>query len=164
MQLPGGQNQPMEAVEAWDLWPEHNPAVQNININEAPQNGLGLDLNAFPDQQEMIIDPLFPPVQVEEVEPEPLDQVNEAEEEAEVEEVIMNDIADIQQGAQEAAQEVEVIMPDQYVPMMPLEIQEEDLMNNAEIQEQAAMTANQPANIFIGRIQILERPPFQLFS
>jgi hypothetical protein len=56
---------------------------------------------------------------VEAVEPEPLDQVNEAEEEAEVEEVIMNDIADIQQGAQEATQEVEVIMPDQYVPLMP---------------------------------------------
>jgi len=98
------------------------------------------------------------------VEPEPLDQVNEAEEEAEVEEVIMNDIVDIQRGAQEAAQEVEVIMPDQYVPLMPLEFQEEDLMNNAEIQEQAAMSANQPANIFIGRIQILERPPLELFS
>jgi hypothetical protein len=86
----------MEAVEAWDPWPEHNPVVQNININEVPQNGLELDLNAFPDQQEMIIDPLFPPVQVEEVEPEHLDQVNEAEEEAEVEEVIMADIVDIQ--------------------------------------------------------------------
>jgi 2-phospho-L-lactate guanylyltransferase (CobY/MobA/RfbA family) len=89
---------------------------------------------------------------VEAVEPEPLDQVNEAEEEAEVEEVIMNDIADIQQGAQEATQEVEVIMPDQYVPLMPLEILEEDRMNNAEIQEQAVMAANQLANIFIGRI------------
>jgi hypothetical protein len=55
-------------------------------------------------------------------------------------------------------------MPNQYVPLMPLEIQEEDLMNNAEIQEQAAMAANQPANIFIGRIQILERPPLELFS
>jgi hypothetical protein len=35
---------------------------------------------------------------------------------------------------------------------MPLEILEEDRMNNAEIQEQAVMAANQLANIFIGRI------------
>lgn len=32
----GGQNQPMDAIEAWEVWPDHNPVVQAINLNEAP--------------------------------------------------------------------------------------------------------------------------------
>lgn len=57
--------------------------MQNININEAPL--LGLDLNVVPNQQEMIVDPLFP--SVVEVAPElAVEQVNEEEEDAEMEE------------------------------------------------------------------------------
>jgi len=52
----------MEAAATWETWPKHNPVVQNImqnfDLNEAPQ--LGLNLNVVPDQQEMIVDPLFP--------------------------------------------------------------------------------------------------------
>jgi hypothetical protein len=42
---------PWRLPDAWDPWPDHNPIAQNININEAPQEGLGLDLNVAPDQQ-----------------------------------------------------------------------------------------------------------------
>jgi len=163
--LAGGQNQPMEAAEAWDAWPEHNPVVQNIalniDINEAPQ--MGIDLNEAPDQEEMIVDPLFPPMHEEAPEPV-LVQVNEAEEENEMEEeeeVVNND-------NQEQMQEVQaqVNMPALMGPVnvFPLEIQKDDLMIDEEIQNQAALNDDDAPNVFVGKIQLLERPAHGLFE
>lgn len=73
----------MDAAEGGDAWPEHNPIVQNIVNNEMSQ--LGLDMNLVLNQEEVIVDPLFPPAVV--VVPEPdLFQVNENEEDAAIEE------------------------------------------------------------------------------
>jgi hypothetical protein len=38
----------MDAIEAWEAWLDHNPVVQAINFNEAPQMGLGLNLDEMP--------------------------------------------------------------------------------------------------------------------
>jgi len=159
-------NSPMEAAEAWDAWPEHNPVVQNIaqnfDLNEAPQ--LGLNLNEVPDQQETIVDPLFPPAHEMVVEPV-LVQINEAEEEGEGEDEMV--IADIDNQEQvQNVQQVQVDIPilNEPVNVFPLEIQEDDLMNDEEIQEQAALDNDDTPNIFVGRVQLLERPVHDLFE
>lgn len=48
-------------------------------------------------------------------------------------------------------------MPAHFGPMIPLKIQEDDFMNDAELQEQAALDNDQALDIFVGRVQLLER-------
>jgi hypothetical protein len=53
--------------------------------------GLGLNLNEMPNQQEIIVDPLFPPINVGILEPIELIQVNENEEDEAGEEQVVID-------------------------------------------------------------------------
>jgi hypothetical protein len=166
----------MEGPAAWDPWPEHNPIVQHINLNDVPPPALDLNLappellELGPDQHEMIIDPLFPPL-VQQPTEQQMIQVNEAEEDAdEVEE--MEVVAPVQEQAPQPA-EVDVVIPVLNAPVdvLPLEIQDDDLMNDEELQNQALMEAEEPAqgqrhNLFVGMVQIIDGPvchlPIQL--
>lgn len=126
----------MDAIEAWEVWPDHNPVVQAINLNEAPQMGLGLDLNEMPNQQEMIVDPLFPPINVGIPEPIEQTQVNENEEDEAGEEQVLIDNNEDQDHMQEAMPDVQINFLALNVTMVPLEIQEDEHMNDEGMQNQ----------------------------
>lgn len=159
--MDGGQNQPMDAMQEWHAWPHHNPIVQNIHQLE-------LDLNVAPNQEEMIVDPLFPPAI--EVVPEPiLVQVNENKEDAAIEEepeMMNNDIQGQEQNVLLPEVQVDILVLNEPVNVFLLEIQEEDLMNDEELQNQAALDGEDggPQNLFIGAIQLLEELVHGLFE
>lgn len=49
-------NEPMEAKNVWDAWPDNEQVIPGLNLNilaEVPQH---LDLNVAPDMQQVIID------------------------------------------------------------------------------------------------------------
>lgn len=122
-----------------------------FDLNEAPDNPLDLDLNERADMQEMIIDPVVEGPQPQEMFLELndlLNQVNEKEEDAQVQEnevvAVQNELAAL---ANNQAGE-EINFPAFHAPMMPLEMQEDELMNDAEIQQQ--LQEEHPRRMLLG--------------
>jgi len=53
---------------------------------------------------------------------------------------------------QEVVQGADIVMLAHLGPMMPVEIQEDDLMDDEELQEQATLENDQGPNVFVGRV------------
>lgn len=109
-----------------------------LDLNEEPKNPLELDLNAPADMQEMVIDPVKDDPRQHEMFLELndlLNQVNEEEEDAQAEENLPEPVL-AGDGNLFNLANMEIAMPAHFEPLMPLEIQEDDLMNDEEIQQQ----------------------------
>jgi hypothetical protein len=113
-----------------------------LDLNLEPDNPLDLDLNAPVDMQEMVINPILPDPRQHEIFLELndlLNQVNENDEDMLQEEIQHIDPLENFDMQVNAPDNVEVHIPALNGPRMdalPLEIQEEDLMNDEEIQQQ----------------------------
>jgi len=133
-----GQNiQPTDAV--WEGWPDNVQEIPNFDLNEDAENPPELNLNEVPDMQEMIIDQVIQGPQHHEMFLELndlLNQVNEEDEDEHENNVALDPIQEDFANALNDPPAIEVNIPildgsaDNF---MPLEIQEDDLMNDAEI-------------------------------
>jgi hypothetical protein len=161
--IPGhGFVEPVEQLEQADgplNDPQAGMEVPDLNLNVNPDALLALDLNEPADMEEMIVDPIFigppPPVDEEFV------QVNEEEEDAQP--VANENVPVILPLMQDNH---EVVFPAALNPMMPMEIQEEDLMNDDEIQQQIhddadLNNADGSYNMQVGLVLIKDTPPLK---
>lgn len=160
----GGQdNAPAEAE--CNGWPDNVNEVPNFNLNEDPKNPPELDLNAPADMQEMIIDPIIQGPQPQEMFLELNDLLNQFNEEEEDEQGHQNDFFPVQEEVAHPVNNpptVEVNIPilnELMVDVFPLEIQEDEFMNDDEIQRQIAEEAAQenpvgPQNLHVGYVLI----------
>lgn len=75
-------NQPVDNDIAWDAWPDNIQHIPALNLNVMHEDPPVLDLNALPDMQEIIIDPVINQQQQELIVElnDLLNQVNEEEE------------------------------------------------------------------------------------
>lgn len=76
--------------------------------------------------------------------------------------VVVNN--DNQEQIQEVQAQVDILALIGPVNVFPLEIQEDELMNDEEIQNQAVLDNDDAPKVFIGKIQLLERPTHGLFE
>ena len=135
------------------------PPIPDLNLNAGPAaNPPVIYLNAPMDMEEMIIDPVFGNPQPNEMYLELndfLEQINEAEEDEEnVEENLLE--ANVVNFAHDPL-DMEVNIPILNGPadnFLPLEIQEDDLMNDEEIQEMIEEEAAQPADPLVHNLQV----------
>jgi hypothetical protein len=150
---------PMEQLEQDDELqngPQAEIEFPDFDLNNNPDAPLVLDLNEPADMEEMVVDPVFigplPPVN------DLVVQVNEIEEDAQL--VVEGNAPVAMPGIQENH---EVIFPAALNPMMPMEIQEEDLMNDDDIQQQLQDEAELndaigPNNVQVGLVLIKDAP------
>lgn len=116
--------------------------ILGLDLNDEPVNPPELDLNALVDMEEVIIDPLMENPQPNEMFLELNDLLNQVNEEEEDEQEANNDLVNLNEELVNIVNnpaDLEVNIPVQNGPAVnvyPLEIQEEDLMNEDEIQQQ----------------------------
>lgn len=148
---------------------DHGPFINlnadpGLNLNLMPEDP-ELDLNVPVDMQEVVVDPVFGGPEAQDAAPElnfPFEQVNEEEEDLLV---AVENALDPGLGAlANNPVGMEIVMPDHLEPLMPLEILEEDLMNDDEIQqmideEEAQNINNEPNNMHVGFVVLRETTP-----
>lgn len=123
--------------------------VPVFNLNEEPINPPVLDLNVPADMQEMVIDPVDQNPNPQEMFLELndlLNQVNEHEEDEQMADADINPIQEELANLINNPADVEVNIPvlnGSPIDVLPLEIQEENLMNDEEIQQQLEEEAAQ---------------------
>lgn len=124
--------------EDFNQIPADDQEVFEFDLNEEPKNQPEINLNESADMQEMVVDPVdqgpIPQEAFLELN-DLLNQVNEDEEDAQFDgneiDFVQNELVD----AVNNQADMEVAFPAVLEPMMPLENQEDDLMNEAEIQQ-----------------------------
>lgn len=128
----GGQaDQALEGTYNWDSRLDNEQEVQGLDLNELPEDPLIIDLNAPPDLQEVIIDPVVIIQQQDLDLDDLLNEVNEGEKDVEEEQADQNATQNVVVQDPINPPEVEGNLPVLNHPMqnsLQQEIQENDLM------------------------------------
>jgi len=121
-------------MEEWNLWPDQVQPILPVDLNEPLQPEI--NLNLAPDPQEMIVDPLFPPLAQNPQADLDLLQANEMDEETEQGNVGAEMAEENPMQEPHAQPVVQVDIPQLNLPMencLHHEVQEDELMNNEEL-------------------------------